>query len=184
MAERPETVQQLIEWFESEFSCMVGPAKAYFEIPIGPGFQYNGHDEAIYRCVYESYVVKCRDIVDSEKLLVGAMYDDFKAVPRQESMNTLLFWRLPEKIELKSVLNQLYGACLVNAEEIENGAPVPKMAVSDLTGNYYENAGTERIWKLRTRLRIPGMCHNNHPPMMTLKAEGAEALLIGEQPNG
>lgn len=97
---KPATVDELIAWFEKEFQCFIGPALAFFEIPLGPGFSYYGSDNAIFRGIYYVFAVKTRSEVDAEKRLVDAMFNDFSVVPRNIDGSTALFWRLPEKIAL------------------------------------------------------------------------------------
>ena len=180
MLNDPTTASELIDWFEREFMCMVGPARSYFEIPTGP-------DGAMSRLIYQSWGVKCRDVVGYLRMLVSAMYADFKDVPRDPDAQTALFWRLPNKIELTSDLRQVYGEPLVTQEVVEDGLmPIPDGAVLDpMTSNWCVNAGTERIWTLRTRLCIPSLeWARPNPLMLTRKAEGADALMIGDQSNG
>ena len=175
----PTTVSELIDWFEREFMCMVGPARSYFEIPMGPPDEADRYPKC--RMVYQTWAVKCPDVVACENLLVGALFDDFKNVPREPDAQTVLFWRLPQKIELTTELRQVYGDTLATQEVVEDGlAPIPDGAILDpVSCCWCVNAGTERIWTLRTRLCIPALRWNNHPPMMTCKAEGAETLMIG-----
>ena len=71
----PTTVSELIDWFEREFMCMVGPARSYFEIPMGPPDEADRYPKC--RMVYQTWAVKCPDVVACENLLGGALFDDF-----------------------------------------------------------------------------------------------------------
>lgn len=170
----PTTVSELIDWFEHNFLCCVGPARAYFEIPIGPG-------GAFTRVVYESYVVMRGDRSDTEQRLVAAMYADFSQLIGTTAHETMLFWRYPEKIKLETQLRQLFGRTLVTREVVEDGlAEIPPGAILDHTNDCYcEDAGRVCEWTLRTRLHIPSMdWMPTTPAFVTKKAEGAVALSV------
>lgn len=175
----PTTVSELIDWFEREFCCMVGPARSWIEIPVWYGDTVSEH--VIGRWYYQTWAVKIRDVICYEQKLVSAMFDDLKNVPRDDDAQTVLFWRFASKFILSSEQKQLYGAPICSQELIEDGKCVPPAgAIQQLeTSNWFEDGGVERVWTLRTRLCINIPC-GKYPPMLTRKAEGAETLMIGD----
>lgn len=172
MAAIPEKTDQLIDWFEENFTCFRGPARAYVEIPIGKGEQF--------RIIYESYALKARRDKEPERRLVESMYQDFAALLPLLSETTCLFWRLPERIVFESRSVQLYGEPMVSREAAEDKLiAVPEYAVCDpATGNWCVDGGKLTEWTLRTRLCIPEMGWVTHAPLATRKPEGGVTLCV------
>lgn len=174
----PTTVSELIEWFENNFICCVGPARAYFDMQIGPRDEAGNHP--VTRVLYQTYAVKCGDIVGSEGKLVAAMYVDFGQLIGAAAHETTLFWRYPEKISLLTNLTPVLGKALVTQEAVEDGlVEIPVGAVLGDDCVYYEDCGSVRSWTLSARLSIPAMdWMMPTTAFFTKKAEGAAPLSI------
>lgn len=169
----PETVAELIAWFEANFDSWTGPARAVVRIPTGL--------ETGVNFVYDTYAVKTREPGDVEKRLVLAMFESFQPVVADERIaGTALIWRLPEKFLMQGDHVRILGDRLATQDEVaDNVKPEPAGAVVDtVTGDWYADLGTRAEWTLRTRLVIPALEFAKLPPLGFKKWQGAEAIYI------
>lgn len=60
----PDTVERLSAWIKSNFTVMIGPPRAYFEVPVGDAlpFTMKGGDDVVARFVYDVIAYTCRDV--------------------------------------------------------------------------------------------------------------------------
>mgnify|MGYP001616923196 CR=1 FL=1 len=167
------TVADLIAWFESIFTCLVGPTRAWVDIPVSPG--------KTHKWIFQTYMVKTSTTPDAEQRLCRAMQDEFSQLEMTPAWETILIWRLPQKIEIKQETIPIYGELLATDEgvlyglqQIPTGADVIK---SHQDGNWYRLEGYDHFTTIRTRLVIPALNFIN-VPIFGLKAEGAEVVRI------
>ncbi len=89
-------VKAVITAMEEQASdSWVGPARAYFEIPVGDDF---------VRGVYRTYVVQAPTLNEALSGLQACIEQQITAASTR-SMTTNLVWRLPNKVEVELTEN-------------------------------------------------------------------------------
>lgn len=154
-AHLPETVGELIAWFESEFTCFQGPPRAYFEIPAPDG--------SMNRYVFTTYAYATRNSdyhpgKAAERTLVQMLHAAFSPLTQDLRFEgTALFWRMPEKISLTYEQVPVLGELIATQMEVEDGLKLKPAvtALQDESGNWRHLLGWQDKWTLRTRLCIP-----------------------------
>lgn len=158
----PQTVQELINWCEQRFSCVQGPASAYFEI-----------GEPLQRHVYTTLLA----IAPTEAQAVATIYADLQRVP-----SGVLFWRLPEKIVGRHEVLEVFSDKLCSNNEVQDGEKaVPPSAHYDfLTDNWYAQKTSSKEYRLRTRVAVQGDWLHQAPTNASLGYENVARYAAGQ----
>ena len=169
----PGTLQDLIDWFEDAFVCLMAPSRAFIEIPTSK--------TDVARFIFQTYAVQTEATPDAEGRLVREMYRQFSGVfeDRPDAVNTLI-WRLPEKIKIEHETRPVLGKKVATAEEIADGAPEPRLPdhYRDSFGDYYELDGYIKVVSIRTRLFIPALEFMDRNPLCSHCVEGGVVLRV------
>lgn len=93
----PQTVDELIAWFELNFDCRVGYQGQYADWAPGPNNETNP-----LRTRYVEYAMKTEDTDRGRRGLVASVWRTFlmKLIQYPEIKHSQLYWRFQHKIEL------------------------------------------------------------------------------------
>lgn len=192
----PSGVADAIRWFEQHFECAMGAPwafaeprpESYADCVDDPSW-WQEDDERKYDGLtpYNTYSI----VAPNEPVAIRALLKLFgDAIRNHPSIaGAPLYWRLEDKIKVKSVSRRVGGDLVATQEQLEDGYPnfwqvceeQEGVERSDEDGCFYKNRRTETFVTVRTRIAVPelqrlGEQGLNMHDGWTLKLTGTEDL--------
>ena len=166
---QPQSAAELVDWFEHNFACSMGAPWAFVE-PRAAEFSDHPDDLPWWQnqstltrdysklTPYHTYKVEARTearVLQEIKLLFDGFLSEYP-----EIKGSLLYWRLPEKIQLRAEQRRDPGEMVATDEQVADG--IVKIdrnnCYKDVDSNCWrKNTDRYTVFVGRTRLAIPKM---------------------------